>query len=167
MAHHITAQTSVFTDTGNAFESSGPDTSLLVDADAFLITTDITGDGANLSGSWIVTINGAVGSSGDSNGLTISDSSSSTITIGSTGHLFGDIALNLQGAGTIINNGIITRDISSNTGSGYPVDLSLAGNGPFKNTGLIEGGPVDVTGSGIFTLVNSGTMGGIRSGIAT
>ncbi|HEY8263138.1 MAG TPA: hypothetical protein VIG26_02160 [Methyloceanibacter sp.] len=66
MVHHIDAQHSNFTTTGDAFGSSGPDT-LLVDADAFLITTDSIGIGANLSGSWNVTINGAVNTLGNAN----------------------------------------------------------------------------------------------------
>ena len=58
MVQHITALNSNFTTTSDAFAGTGPDT-LIVDTDAYLITTLNSGKGANLTGSWTVTINGS------------------------------------------------------------------------------------------------------------
>src|SRR4029079_16356505 len=124
MVHRIKAQNSIYIVGSDAFANSGPDTTLIVDADAFLIAND--GTGAKLVGSWIVNINGVVGGFDDSIGLRISDSLSSKITIGRTGHLFGEQALVLQGAGTIINNGVMSCD--SLFGGGAVVSLHMAGN---------------------------------------
>jgi len=158
MVQHITAPNSVFTTVGDAFASFGPDTNLLVDADAFLITTASIGIGANVSGaSWTVTINGAVASLGNAGeGLRVSVGSltASKVTIGSSGDVSGgDFGLRFSGVGSIINKGTISSLITA-------ARIDLSGAVTLNNSGLIEGPltAIELTGFGSFTLKNGGTI---------
>jgi serralysin len=155
MVHHIDAQHSNFTTSGDAFAGTGPDT-LIVDADAFLITTDSVGFGANLSGSWTATINGAVTTLGNAgSGLRVGGGATvSKVTIGKTGDVSGqNIGMEFGGAGSIANKGTISGSIAAK--------FDLFGDVTFKNAGAIEGGEaINLAGSGTFTLVNSGSIGG-------
>jgi len=124
---HITEATSVYTGSGTAFTGTGPDT-LIVDADAFLIS-ESGGNGATLTGSWDVVINGQVAAF-EGNGIKVNSAVSDVvnITVGSSGDVFGsdfDFGLNLgSGKNTILNKGTIT--------------------------GLLSAGPMKVTNIGIF-----------------
>jgi hypothetical protein len=155
---HITAQNSVFTTTGDAFAGTGPDT-LLVDADAYLITTDSTGVGANLTGSWTVTVNGAITSFGNSGiGLFVDGLSTvSKVTIGSAGNVSSsNFGMEFSGAGSITNKGSVSGFF------GAIIDLS--DDVTFKNFGVVESNDVSIQVSsssfGAFKLVNSGTIVG-------
>jgi Ca2+-binding RTX toxin-like protein len=93
----------------DAFAATGPGT-LIVDANAFLISQS-SGDGARLGGSWGVTINGQVRGNGIGGGgfeglYLTSTAAISTVTVGSTGDVFGTSSgIQLDGSGTITNFG--------------------------------------------------------------
>lgn len=155
MVHHFTKQNSIQT-SGDAFASAGPDTTLIVDVDAFLISTAGSGgDGADLTGSWTVLINGAVESlNGSGTGLRITNSIASKITIGSAGDVFGRQGMVFGGSGTVVNKGAIT-------GYFQAASCALSGNVSLRNVGLLEGYNFDAVtlgGSGIFSLFNSGII---------
>ena len=121
MVHHITAATSFFAAIGDAFVDGGPDTNLIVDADAFLISAT-GGDGARLTGAWTATINGEVQSfSAVGAGLRINGTPADVfkVTIGSTGDVFGAFGLRLEdGTGTITNKGSIAAAGFGTNGTG-------------------------------------------------
>jgi Ca2+-binding RTX toxin-like protein len=134
---HITAATSIENPTDNAFVDDGPDFVLLVDANAFLIS-DSGGNGARLldTGPWIVTINGEVGAFGAGrSGMFSTSTSSVTLTVGKTGSIFsgvdtGQVAIEFDGAATVVNRGTIAGD----TGS-----LFIVGVANVTNAGLLVG----------------------------
>jgi Ca2+-binding RTX toxin-like protein len=167
MAHHFTSQNSIHKD-GDAFASAGPDFTLIVDADAFLISdTGFLGDGAELDGSWTILINGAVESlNGSGCGLRINNSAFSKITIGKTGDVFGRDGMEFTAAASAIGASIVNQGaISGYFGAAI---LRVAGATTLKNSGLIEG--FNATGlywvgTGVFTLFNSGTIKGAGDAI--
>src|SRR4029079_7326173 len=102
---HITAKNSVWISStpDYAFSGTGPDT-LIVDADAFLITS-FSGfyDAVRIYDEWTVVINGSVaGLAGSAEGIVLFETNSnnttvSHITVGKTGDVFGDDAgINVQ-----------------------------------------------------------------------
>ena len=115
MTIHITAATSIFQPSGDAFFVVTPDT-LIVDSDAFLISQD-NGQGASLSGgAWSATINGQVAAFGlGADGIFINASVAevSTFTIGKTGDVFGNHAgLGCAGSLTLTNFGTLAGAFS-------------------------------------------------------
>jgi serralysin len=156
MVQHITAQNSIFTTTDDAFAGTGPDT-LLVDADAYLITTLNSGDGANLTGSWTVTINGAVTSFGNAGiGLLIDGGSTvSKVTIGSAGNVSSsNFGMEFGGTGSVTNKGSVSGF--------FAAIIDLSDDVTYKNSGVVESNSVSIQVSsssfGAFNLVNSGTI---------
>jgi hypothetical protein len=174
MVHHITAATSVFAPTGDAFANSGPDTTLIVDADAFLISAT-GGDGARLDGAWTATINGEVDSF-DSAGAGVRLTGSTPadafkVTIGNTGDVFGAFGLRFeQGTGTVTNKGSIAAAGFGTNGTGS-VGLRIAADGDvtINNSGSIQstGTGLRHFGTGVLTLVNSGTIAGAGVAISS
>jgi Ca2+-binding RTX toxin-like protein len=157
---HFTATNSV-DQTGpfNAFTgSTGPDT-LIVDADAFLIAEQSNFSGANLTGSWTVTINGAVeglGPSGHGLSVTGSTSDASTIKVGSSADVFGTfIGMSINEKTTLDNKGVISGGDLSAAGL-----VQISGDLTIKNSGLIQGysNGVSCGGAGVMTIVNRGTI---------
>jgi Ca2+-binding RTX toxin-like protein len=137
MVHHITAATSNEEAAGDAFIDSGPDFALLVDANAFLIS-DSLGNGVRLlgAGPWTATINGEVGAFGAGrSGMFSASTTSVTLTVGKTGTVFsgvdtGQVAIEFDGAATVVNRGTIAGD----TGS-----LVVVGVANVTNAGLLVG----------------------------
>jgi len=174
MVHHITAATSVFAPTGDAFADSGPDTTLIVDADAYLISAT-GGDGARLTGAWTATINGEVDSF-DSAGAGVRLTGSTPadafkVTIGNTGDVFGAFGLRFeQGTGTVTNKGSIAAAGFGTNGTGS-VGLRIAADGDvtINNPGSIQstGTGLRHFGTGVLTLVNSGTIAGAVGAISS
>jgi Ca2+-binding RTX toxin-like protein len=127
---------------GDAFFDFGPDTTLVVDANAFLLSE--LQSGAHLRGAWSVTINGEVGSF-DSTvgnaGIHINPLSSaaelSTVKIGKTGDVFAplfgiaaDASLNLTNSGTIsggVNSIIVTDGTAHITNAGTIIGIVFLG----------------------------------------
>jgi hypothetical protein len=155
---HITSGNSRDVSGTDAFNEAGPGT-LIVDAGAFLISRS-GGDGAVLTGSWTVTINGAVESFPEFSfdGILVNASSDTTsIEIGAAGDVAGHTGISFSQAGSVINAGAIT-------GESGGLFIGGSGNVFVNNTGLIEAIETAVTSftTGILTLVNSGTI--IRTG---
>jgi len=163
----ITPATSVYTTlSSNAFASDTLATadSLIVDADAFLISSG--GIGAYLSNTdaWTVTINGFIVSRAD-RGLLLAGGNfaTSTISIGSTGEVGGrSIAMAIASPATLNNYGEITaRD--------YAVYLTGAGTHTINNkstgtisasTGGLNFAILDDTNLSIEKVSNSGVING-------
>jgi Ca2+-binding RTX toxin-like protein len=163
MVHHITVATSVEAG-ADAFFDFGPDTTLVVDANAFLLSE--LQSGAHLKGAWTVTINGEVGSFdtvGDA-GLHISPlinaAELSTVKIGKTGDVFGalfgivaDASLDLTNLGTIsgvVNSIATTGGTAHITNAGTIIGIVFLGGDAadvftdFKKIGkVIKSGSVD------------------------
>ena len=158
MAHFTTAN-SVDKPSGDAFTGTGPDT-LIVDANAFLIS-ESGGNGARLSGSWTVTINGTVAGFGSlRNGLSVSALSIadvSNVKIGKTGDIFGDrFGVSVDQAGILTNRGSVS-------GGSLGIEVDGTGNGilTIKNFGSIESNDHAVSlNAGIVNLFNTGTIKG-------
>lgn len=156
MVHHIfaTDASSIEVVSGDAFTATGPD-SLIVDPDAYLIS-DSNGNGAVLTGPWNVAINGAVGTFDFSGQALIINASGASdvshITIGSTGDVFGGIAM--DEGGTLVNKGNLSGRFTF-SGSG-------GGNQSINNSGAIQGGQGCLShfGTGDFTITNTGTIFG-------
>jgi Ca2+-binding RTX toxin-like protein len=133
MVHHITAANSNEEAATHAFVDSGPDFAFLMDADAFLIS-DAGGNGARFlgAGPWTATINGEIGAFGAGfSGIFVLNSA--TLNIGKTGTVFsgvdtGQVAIEIDGAGTIFNRGTIAGDTQS---------IVIAGVANITNVGLI------------------------------
>jgi hypothetical protein len=106
MVHRIRANdsSSVEVASGAAFTDGGPDTTLIVDAGAYLISDD--GVGADLGGNWIVAVNGAVEDLG--NGLGIHAFGSLSLTVGKTGDIdAGVYGIRADEGLTLTNFGVI------------------------------------------------------------
>jgi hypothetical protein len=94
MLHHITVASSVDAASGDAFAGAGADT-LIVDTGAYLIA-ESSGHGANLTGPWTVSINGAVESFSGFAGIDLEASSGSDlaiVNIGRTGSVVGGVGI--------------------------------------------------------------------------
>jgi Ca2+-binding RTX toxin-like protein len=149
---HITAGTSAHVASGNAFSGPGPGPSnLVVDADAFLIS-DSSGSGANLIGTWTVTVNGAVESFGNAGIDAVSSLATYNITIGSTGDVFGNSA-------GIFSNGTV---VLTNLGTiASKSDGIQAGSLTLVNKGTISGDTGSIAVSiGVAHITNLGTLQG-------
>lgn len=174
---------SVFTSSGNAFSSDTAlaDT-LIVDAGAFLVTSDALGTGAflNATGAWTATVNGSVhGSVGLFLGTGIA--ATSTINVGVDGSIRGDGSYGVSAfSSSILNNsGTIAGEIAAialfggathtitNAGTirgntAAILEQTAASSDTVTNTGTILG---DVLlGDGTNTLTNAGSLTGDVSG---
>src|SRR3990172_9207042 len=155
MVHHITVALSNEEAATHAFVDSGPDFAFLIDANAFLIS-DSGGNGARFlgAGPWTATVNGEIGAFGAGfSGIFVLNSA--TLKIGKTGTVFsgvdtGQIAIEIDGAGTIVNLGTVAGD----TGS-----ITVVGLANITNAGLL-GGDVLTGGSGD-TFTNFKTINGV------
>jgi hypothetical protein len=164
MTVHITAANSIDLDStpGPAFTGTtgvGVQDTLIVDANAFLVS-EISGDGAHLTGSWTAIINGEVVAFGAAwievipNGL----SDVSNVTVGRTGDVFGLSSglLFEEAAGKITNRGTISGGHDGITG-----DSGVGSQATFVNSGLIQGGTFGLNlFDGTHTIINSGTIRG-------
>ena len=165
MPHHVTAAQSVEAPAGDAavFETDDDDT-LLVDADAFLISQS-GGNGAVLNGPWTATINGQLEAFDFGDGIsglvvqsnTLADVSN--ITVGQSGDVYGGFyGIELKGGakGTVTNLGAI-----SSSWEGIHASSSLA-SVTIDNSGLIQGdnrAALELD-SGLCTVINRGTITG-------
>jgi Ca2+-binding RTX toxin-like protein len=133
MALHIAPSTSVEVATGDAFADNGtlvPDFILFVDANAYLISDSGSGNGAKLTGSWTVTVNGAVEGLGDDG---IFFSQASTLTVGKNGDVFGSVeGIVAPGGLTLTNFGTIGCDLGNDA-------IFTNGELHIKNAGTIAG----------------------------
>jgi Ca2+-binding RTX toxin-like protein len=133
---HITSSTSVDQPSGNAFEALAivPD-SLIVDADAFLIS-ETSGNGADLSGAaWTVIVNGQIKALGGfaNDGLEIHPGSATdveSVTIGRHGLISGYIGVSSDGMLSLTNKGTI---------SGGFIAILADGKSVITNAGTIDG----------------------------
>jgi Ca2+-binding RTX toxin-like protein len=159
---HITAASSVYQASGNAFTGTGPDT-LIVDANAFLIS-EVGGYAALLAGSWNVIVNGEVEAlDGVGSGFRFNGSSLDVtkVTVGSAGDVFGGfVGLNLgSGFYTIVNKGTIS-------GSSFSINSAFLMK--VTNIGTLNGDVISTgVGDDIFTnfqkvgkVIKSGTVVG-------
>jgi Ca2+-binding RTX toxin-like protein len=158
MPFRITKATSVIADIGSAFGHAGPD-SVRVDSNAHLISEE-NGDGMNLTGAWVITVNGyvaAFGSAVSSVGIDLLSNTAglvSNVTVGSRGTVFGeDGAIFAQHATNITNFGTISSPSST------IVEFADA-NCVVRNFGLISapGNALVFTSGGVHTVLNTGTI---------
>jgi Ca2+-binding RTX toxin-like protein len=181
---HITAATSRFTTTGNAFGPPADDTpgadTLIVDPNAFLVANGgITDNGAVLpqTGAWTASINGSIVSR-NAYGIFLSPGNAavSTITIGVEGEVTGGgfAAVFLGSSAKLNNAGTIIGDIGiqiSNGGThviinsgeitsplGLAINDSASSNDTVRNSGTINGA-VALSG-GDDTVTNFGIIAG-------
>jgi Ca2+-binding RTX toxin-like protein len=158
MTHHITTANSIDQATGDALTASGPDT-LIIDDGAYLIS-ETAGNGATLTGSWTVTVNGEIGGFGSSTNTVGLFLTSGSVTIGSTGIVSGvDPCIALQAAGAL--------DLT-NFGSiiGAGAAIVIGGKAEIQNAGVIVG-TVDL-GSGNDTFIDFVKVGNtIKTGTTT
>ena len=166
---HITTTTSRFTTTGNAFGPPGDDTpgadTLIVDPNAFLITTGALGNGADLAntGAWNVTINGSIISVDPTkSGIRLDglNAALSAIKIGVDGSVQGNGAgIDLESSASINNAGrIIAEQL------GHAIEIINDGTHTITNSGEISGAAgaaiVHAVGTSNDTVKNSGTISG-------
>ena len=164
MVHHITVADSNEEAATHAFVDSGPDFAFLMDANAFLIS-DAGGNGARFlgAGPWTATVNGEIGAFGAGfSGIFVLNSA--TLKIGKTGTVFsgvdtGQIAIEIDGAGTIVNLGTVAGD----TGS-----ITVVGLANITNAGILGGDVLTGVSGDTFTnfktingVVKSGTVNGL------
>jgi len=155
MVHHITVADSNEEAATHAFVDSGLDFAFLMDANAFLIS-DAGGNGARFlgAGPWTATINGEIGAFGGGfSGIFVLNSA--TFNIGKTGTVFSgvdtsQVAIEIDGAGTIVNRGTIAGDAGS---------IAIAGVAHITNAGFL-GGDVG-TGNNADTFTNFEKVNGI------
>src|SRR5262245_18282351 len=158
--YRITPATSI---AGNAFYAFNEDTpfadSLIIDPEAYVLSTGGGGAFLAATGAWTVTINGSL-IGGHGTGLVLAGTSA-TITIGVDGSVSGSgSALALYASATLNNAGEIVS-------GGYGVLLQNAGIHTLKNSGVIRTTDIDgyvirdYDGLSSKRLTNSGTLQGI------
>jgi Ca2+-binding RTX toxin-like protein len=123
---------------GDAFTSAGPDFTMVVDANIAFLISESGGNGATLTGSWNVVVNGEVAAFDvNYNGIGIVGGVSvvTNITVGSSGDVFGGFAgLNLgSGSHTVVNKGAI---------SGGSYSIGSSGLMKVTNIGTLNGGVI-------------------------
>jgi Ca2+-binding RTX toxin-like protein len=154
----INVDTSVFTSTPGesafAADFPGPDT-LIVDPNAYLISTN--GDGAFLAtnGAWTVTVNGSIVSQiGAGISLEAGNASVSTINVGVGGEVIGALFGVVLGSSANLNN---AGEIS---GTNFGVMVGDLGQHTITNSGTIVGPIMDIIGRSNETVRNSGIING-------
>jgi hypothetical protein len=144
----------------DAFAPGGEGT-LIVDANAFLISESGGFAGAELNGLWTVTINGLVQALGVGGAGLLAHNSPLKLTVGSTGYIFGgSVGLSFTDSNpgaTISNRGTIAGGddgiITDRHGDFVPLSIN--------NSGLIHGGADGILHTiGTLTLVNRGVISG-------
>jgi Ca2+-binding RTX toxin-like protein len=131
MVHHIKANdgSSIEVASGDAFSDGGPDTTLLVDADAYLISDN--GTGALLIGDWTATINGAVEDLGGSS-IGIHAGDGLKLTVGKSGDVSGGVyGVRADDGLTLTNFGVI--------GGGSEAIFTQNSASHIANAGLLRG----------------------------
>ena len=168
--HHVTTVNSVSTVFGSALtDISGPG-SVLIDANAYLISEPITGgDGMTLKGAFGVTLNGAVGSFNQAGIHLLGPAAASSITVGSTGEAFGatyGITVDSGTSANITNHGTIScANVDPSATAIFEQNLgALAPAISITNTGSILGSSagfgIVLQGTGLHTVNNSGVISG-------
>src|SRR5262245_15111903 len=109
----ITSATNRFSSTGDAFGPPADDTpgadTLIVDPNAFLISTDGNGAFLAATGAWTVSVNGTIVSQSPFAGIVLAPGNSvvSTIKIGADGQVQGGVGVLLASSANINNAGEI------------------------------------------------------------
>ena len=137
MTHHFKIADSIFNPADPAFADSGTDTSLLLDAGAYLISE--IDQGVFLTGDWTATVNGEIGTfEVISTGLLVTGAAH--VMVGKTGEVFGGTGITAHGL-TLTNFGFVGANING----GLAV-ISL-GVSHVTNAGTMQG---NIEFSGVF-----------------